>query len=107
MTELLVLYYSSYGHVKTLAQAIAEGAQSVPGVEVTLKRVPETMPPSLTVPTNHLALTPLIGGWTFGLRNVVFNAAVVVLLAWVVMPVVTRILRPWLQPQAGSIDRNR
>lgn len=44
MTKLLVLYYSSYGHVETLAHAIAEGACSVEGVEVTLKRVPETMP---------------------------------------------------------------
>ncbi len=44
MTKLLVLYYSSYGHVETLANAIAAGAQTVSGVEVTLKRVPETMP---------------------------------------------------------------
>jgi NAD(P)H dehydrogenase (quinone) len=44
MTKLLVLYYSSYGHVETMAGAIAEGARSVPGVEVTVKRVPELMP---------------------------------------------------------------
>src|SRR6188768_343735 len=44
MTKLLVLYYSMYGHVETMADAIAEGARSVNGVEVTLKRVPETMP---------------------------------------------------------------
>src|SRR5215213_7900266 len=44
MTKLLVLYYSMYGHVETMAGAIAEGARSVEGVEVTLKRVPETMP---------------------------------------------------------------
>ena len=44
MTKLLVLYYSSYGHVETLANAIAEGVREVSGVEVTLKRVPETMP---------------------------------------------------------------
>ncbi len=44
MTKLLVLYYSSYGHVETMAQAIAEGARAVTGVEVTLKRVPETIP---------------------------------------------------------------
>lgn len=43
MKKILVLYYSSYGHVKTMAKAIAEGAGSVNGVEVTLKRVPETM----------------------------------------------------------------
>ena len=47
MTKLLVLYYSTYGHVETMAHAIAEGARSVDGVEVTLKRVPETMPPEV------------------------------------------------------------
>jgi NAD(P)H dehydrogenase (quinone) len=44
MTKVLVLYYSSYGHVETMAGAVADGARSVPGVEVTLKRVPELMP---------------------------------------------------------------
>jgi NAD(P)H dehydrogenase (quinone) len=44
MTKVLVLYYSSYGHIETMAGAIAEGARSVAGVEVTVKRVPELMP---------------------------------------------------------------
>jgi len=44
MTKILVLYYSMYGHVETMAGAVAEGAKSVDGVEVTLKRVPETLP---------------------------------------------------------------
>jgi NAD(P)H dehydrogenase (quinone) len=44
MTKVLVLYYSSYGHVEAMAGAVADGARSVPGVEVTLKRVPELMP---------------------------------------------------------------
>ncbi len=44
MTKILVLYYSTYGHVETLAQAIAEGARSVEGVDVVVKRVAETMP---------------------------------------------------------------
>lgn len=44
MTRVLVLYYSMYGHVETLAKAIAEGARSVEGVEVTIKRTPELMP---------------------------------------------------------------
>lgn len=43
--KLLVLYHSMYGHIETMAQQVAEGARSVPGVEVTLKRVPETMAP--------------------------------------------------------------
>jgi NAD(P)H dehydrogenase (quinone) len=44
MTKALVLYYSMYGHVETLAQAIAQGARSVDGVDVDVKRVPELMP---------------------------------------------------------------
>ena len=44
MTKVLVLYYSSYGHVETMAGAVAEGAREVDGVEVTVKRVPELMP---------------------------------------------------------------
>ncbi|GGM09156.1 NAD(P)H:quinone oxidoreductase [Pseudomonas asuensis] len=44
MKKVLVLYYSMYGHIERLAEAMAEGARRVPGVEVTIKRVPETMP---------------------------------------------------------------
>lgn len=44
MSKLLVLYHSMYGHIETMAEAVAEGARSVAGVEVTVKRVPETMP---------------------------------------------------------------
>jgi len=39
-----VLYYSSYGHIETMARAVADGASEVEGVEVTVKRVPELMP---------------------------------------------------------------
>jgi len=42
--KLLVLYYSTYGHINQMAQAIAEGAREVAGVEVVLRRVPETLP---------------------------------------------------------------
>lgn len=41
MTKVLVLYYSSYGHIEAMAAAVAEGAGSVAGTEVTVKRVPE------------------------------------------------------------------
>ncbi|WP_417686916.1 NAD(P)H:quinone oxidoreductase [Pseudidiomarina gelatinasegens] len=44
MTKILVLYYSMYGHIETMANSVAEGARKVDGVEVTVKRVPETMP---------------------------------------------------------------
>ncbi|MFC2092894.1 NAD(P)H:quinone oxidoreductase [Bacteroidota bacterium] len=43
MEKILILYYSMYGHIETMAKAVAEGASSVDGVEVTVKRVPELM----------------------------------------------------------------
>ena len=43
MTKVLVLYYSTYGHVETMAEAVAEGARQA-GAEVAVKRVPETVP---------------------------------------------------------------
>ncbi|OPZ30988.1 MAG: p-benzoquinone reductase [Lentisphaerae bacterium ADurb.BinA184] len=42
--KLLVVYYSLYGHVYRLAQEVVEGARSVRGVDVSLRRVPETLP---------------------------------------------------------------
>lgn len=43
MTKVLVLYYSSYGHIEQMAEAVAEGARET-GAEVAVKRVPETAP---------------------------------------------------------------
>jgi NAD(P)H dehydrogenase (quinone) len=43
MSKVLVLYYSTYGHIETMAQAMAEGARSA-GASVDVKRVPETVP---------------------------------------------------------------
>lgn len=43
MTKILVLYYSMYGHIETMATAVAEGAGSAKGVNVTIKRVPDLM----------------------------------------------------------------
>ena len=43
MPKVLVLYYSSYGHIETMAQAVAEGARGA-GATVDIKRVPETVP---------------------------------------------------------------
>jgi NAD(P)H dehydrogenase (quinone) len=45
MTKVLVLYYSSYGHVETMANAVADGARSVAGTDVAIRRVPELMAP--------------------------------------------------------------
>ena len=43
MPKVLVLYYSSYGHIEAMAHAVAEGARST-GAAVAMKRVPETVP---------------------------------------------------------------
>ncbi len=56
MAKVLVLYYSSYGHVETMAKAVAEGARSA-GAQADIKRVPETAPPEVVAAahfkTNH------------------------------------------------------
>jgi NAD(P)H dehydrogenase (quinone) len=43
MAKVLILYYSSYGHIETMANAVAEGARAT-GATVDIKRVPETVP---------------------------------------------------------------
>ncbi|GAM11624.1 NAD(P)H dehydrogenase [Geobacter sp. OR-1] len=45
--KTLILYYSMYGHVHRLAEAVAEGVKTVPGAEAILKRVPETLSPDI------------------------------------------------------------
>ncbi len=45
--KVLVVYYSMYGHVHRMAEAVAEGAKSVAGAEVALRRVPETLSPDV------------------------------------------------------------
>jgi len=47
MAKVLVLYHSTYGHLETMAGAVAEGAASVEGVTVDIKRVAETVPEEL------------------------------------------------------------
>ncbi|TXI40658.1 MAG: NAD(P)H:quinone oxidoreductase [Nitrosomonas sp.] len=44
MAKILVLYYSMYGHIEIMANAVAEGVRSVENTEVAVKRVPELMP---------------------------------------------------------------
>jgi NAD(P)H dehydrogenase (quinone) len=51
MTKILVLYYSSYGHIETMAEAVAEGARSA-GATVDIKRVPETVPEAIAKASN-------------------------------------------------------
>ena len=43
MTKVLVLYYSTYGHIEQMAEAVAAGAREA-GADVSVKRVPETVP---------------------------------------------------------------
>jgi len=45
--KILVVYYSMYGHIHLMAEAIAEGAKSVSGASVEIRRVPETLPPEV------------------------------------------------------------
>ena len=47
MAKILVLYYSSYGHLETMAGAVAAGAREVAGAEVTVKRVAEVVPEAI------------------------------------------------------------
>jgi NAD(P)H dehydrogenase (quinone) len=42
--KILVIYYSTYGHLRQMAEAVVEGAQAVDKAEVILRRVPETLP---------------------------------------------------------------
>lgn len=46
MSRVLVLYYSTYGHIETMAEAVAEGARAT-GATVDVKRVPETVPEAI------------------------------------------------------------
>jgi NAD(P)H dehydrogenase (quinone) len=46
MAKVLVLYYSAYGHIETMADAVAEGARQA-GAQVDIKRVPELVPEEL------------------------------------------------------------
>lgn len=42
--KILVVYYSTYGHIHKMAEAVAEGAKQIEGAEVVIRRVPETLP---------------------------------------------------------------
>ena len=54
MVKILILYYSAYGHIETMAKAIAEGAAST-GAQIDIKRVPELVPEE-TARTAHFKL---------------------------------------------------
>lgn len=45
--KVLVLFYSAYGHIWEMAKSVAEGVESIDGMEADIKKVPETLPPEL------------------------------------------------------------
>ena len=45
--KMLIVYYSMYGHIHRMAEAIGEGAKKVPGTAIEMKRVPETLTPDV------------------------------------------------------------
>jgi NAD(P)H dehydrogenase (quinone) len=63
VTKVLVLYYSSYGHIEAMAEAVAEGARSA-GATVDIRRVPETAPEAVVKAAGFKADSahPLIDG---------------------------------------------
>jgi NAD(P)H dehydrogenase (quinone) len=54
MAKVLVLYYSSYGHIEAMAEAVAEGAREA-GADVVVKRVPETLAPDVAAKLGYKA----------------------------------------------------
>jgi hypothetical protein len=58
MTKVLVLYYSSFGHIEAMANAVAEGAREA-GASVDIKRVPELVPPEVAKASHFSSINPL------------------------------------------------
>ena len=52
MAKVLVLYYSAYGHIEAMANAVAEGARQA-GAQVDIKRVPELVPPDVAKASHY------------------------------------------------------
>src|SRR4051794_40865171 len=78
MAKILVLYYSSWGHMEKMAKSAAEGARET-GAEVTIKRVPELVPAEVAKAAHYkldqeaLVATPLelenYDGFIFGIST--------------------------------------
>src|SRR5690606_3818312 len=52
MSKVLILYYSAYGHIEQMAEAVAEGARSA-GAPVDIKRVPDLVPEEVAKASNY------------------------------------------------------
>ena len=59
--KILLVYYSMYGHIHQMMQAAAEGAGAVPGAEVVIRRVPETLSPEILEKMGATAAQTLLG----------------------------------------------
>jgi hypothetical protein len=107
-------FYASplYVEWKKRVAALSEGepdARELHGLEAFFRQDSPSPPPRWkmaiatylgvvpVIMTLALSLAPLIRSWNFVLYNLVFNACVVALLTWVVMPLITRALHGWLQ----------
>ena len=102
------LYLEWKRRVAPLADGEPE-ARELHGLEAFFRQDSRPLPPTWkmaiatylgvvpTIMTLALTLGPLIRSWNFVLYNLVFNACVVALLTWVVMPLITRALHGWLQ----------
>ena len=61
----------------------------------------------LTVGVLGVLLGPMMSDWSWFANLLAMNAAVVAVLTWVVMPIVTRLLHNWLNPQLQEKERNK
>ena len=57
MTKVLVLYHSTYGHIETMANEVAEGARAT-GAQVDIRRVPETVPTEIAEELRAVLVRP-------------------------------------------------
>jgi NAD(P)H dehydrogenase (quinone) len=71
MSKVLVLYYSSYGHIEAMANAVAEGARQT-GAHVDIKRVPELVPEEIARKSHYKLdqLAPIARCWGCEVRHV-------------------------------------
>ena len=76
MTKVLILYYSAYGHIETMAKAVAEGVREA-GAEAIIKRVPETVPEDVAT---RKPLSPPSKNWPITTPSL--SASARVMAAW-------------------------
>lgn len=77
--KVLVLYYSMYGHTHRMAQAIAEGAREVSGSQITLRRIPETLPEQTLASMGALEAQKALAGVPVGTLDELVGADAIVI----------------------------